>query len=741
MDRRRFLALAGYSAAVVPVGGLAKLRTAARIPDSTGTPAPGPRPSLATPVTSPAIVSTGAPFRPPAVPLAVRSPYLHAWLPSETLPGTWAMRWNGQETQLAGIVRIDGNPWIWAGAPAALDAPMAKMRQQSLYVTPTRSIFTMQAAGVRLDAEFLSPIEPGTPRLQAAPLSLLTVTVTATDGRHHDVQLYADISGAWASGTVSDEIEWTTTTTDVARYWMIELSNQEVFAEHGQMAAWGSMLWSTSPQRSTLSYGSGWDSAVRGQFARRGALASTVDPRFRAIEDEPPVFAYCHDLGRVGAPVTGASFVLGHVRNPAISYLESALEPAWSPFWNGSFETMVDDFFLDARAARARATALDRDIIAAATKRAGPGYAQLCTLAPLQTYGACELVEGQDNRTWAFLKEIGSGDATSTVDIITSASPLWLYLDPEYLAMLLDPILSYAGSGAWHAPFAPHDLGYFYPTAEGHAVSGDETSGEQASGEQMPVQESAGLLVLAEAYAQRVNAQSAVAFLSRFERLWSGWVDWLAGQLPAPPTQITTDDFLGAIDHSVNLALLGIVGLGAAGRIFARLGAPGISSHWTSTAESLIPAWQKLSMDPSGSHLDLIEGKAGSWGTTYNAYLDSLLGTNLVPAALSSIQAAWYDKQIERYGLALESAVPHWARVDWESWTAAWLADYPVGQQLIDAMASYVNETAQRVPFSDTYWTTTGSRVHVWPVFDRARPVVGALFAPMTLPQAGQPPA
>ena len=725
MARRRFLALAGGGAAAAPLAGiLAGCSTGAPRPPATD---PTPPSGSSKPTTTTTVVSPGAPFRPPAIPLAVRSPYLHAWLPGETLPGTWAMRWNGQQTQLAGIVRIDGSPWIWAGAPRAPGSPMAHMRQVGLDVTPTRSIFTMEAGGVRLVAEFLSPIEPGDPRRQSVPLSLITVSAAAIDGRSHHVQLYADISGAWATGTTTDPITWATATTALARYWTIELSTQAPLNERGQMAAWGSMVWAASPQGAGLSFQSGRDQDVRGQFARAGALRSSVDSRFRTIVDDPPVFAFGRDLGQVGSGGTTARFVLGHVRTPAIRYMGQPLQPAWTRRW-GSWQAMVDDFLTDAPAALSRAAALDAEVIPAAHKRGGAAYAQLCVLSAPQAYGACELVSGPTGQDWAVLKEIGSGAATSTVDIITASSPVWIHLDPGYLAMLLDPVLSYAASGSWHAPWAPHDLGYFYPTADGHA-----STPTSASDEQMPVQESGGLLVLAEAYAQRVGSATGTAFLSRYRSLWSGWATWLATQLPAPPRQLTTDDFIGSLDHSVNLALLGIVSLGAAGKIFDRLGEHAVASHWKATAAALVPRWQALSMDPSGRHLQLVQGGTGTWGTCYNAYLDRLIGTGLVPDAVTSLQEAWYAKQMERFGLPFESPVAHWARADWEGWTAAWLAGTPVGDELIARMAHYLNTTPQRVPFSDTYWTTTGAQVLVWPVFDQARPVVGALFAPLTL--------
>ena len=37
--------------------------------------------------------STFSPLRPPAIPLAVASPYLSTWLQGDNLPGTWPTFW------------------------------------------------------------------------------------------------------------------------------------------------------------------------------------------------------------------------------------------------------------------------------------------------------------------------------------------------------------------------------------------------------------------------------------------------------------------------------------------------------------------------------------------------------------------------------------------------------------------------------------------------------------------------
>jgi hypothetical protein len=90
-------------------------------------------------------------------------------------------------------------------------------------------------------------------------------------------------------------------------------------------------------------------------------------------------------------------------------------------------------------------------------------------------------------------------------------------------------------------------------------------------------------------------------------------------------------------------------------------------------------------------------------------------------------QAAWYASVSNLFGLPLQ--VPHsYAKSDWQLLTAALLSDYPVGQQLIEAVYTYANTTPSLVPFSDLYDTVTGDQVSF-----QARPVQGGIFALLAL--------
>ena len=111
-------------------------------------------------------------------------------------------------TAWTGIIRVDGVPYTWMGAPANAGALVT---QTGFEYTSTKSIFTMNAGGlVELNVTFLSPIYPKDQRRQSLVFSYLDVVVQSLDGKPHDVQLYSDISaGKYQLARITTECQLT----------------------------------------------------------------------------------------------------------------------------------------------------------------------------------------------------------------------------------------------------------------------------------------------------------------------------------------------------------------------------------------------------------------------------------------------------------------------------------------------------------------------------------------------------
>jgi hypothetical protein len=690
-----------------------------------------------TPAPAPAGLAA-EPIRPPAAPLAVRGPYLSTWLPATALPGTWPQFWTGHVTAMTGIARIDGVSYVFMGAPAiVLQVPNGNqgtpstvqgfeqaLVQTLLQVTPTRSVFSLEGGGVGLTVEFLSPVETGDLRRQSIPMSYVLMTASSLDGAAHDVQLYMDISGEWTSGDDSQVITWSPSQVSYAdgslQVWTVQLQNQQPLTEQDDMAAWGSIVWAT-PSSAALTYQSGQDIVVRAQFVDNGELADTNDTNYRSINDNWPVFGFGLDLGSVTRKPVTAEVSIGQVRNPAVSYLGQDLPPLWTTYF-ASWQDMLGFFHADRPAAQQRADRLDARITSDARAAGGSAYAGLCAIALRQAYGGTELVAGPGGQPWAMLKEISSDGNVSTVDVLYPACPAWIYADPAYLGLLLEPLLAYAETGGWPKTFAEHDLGSSYPNASGH------NNGQE---EDMPVEESGNMLIMAAAYLRRVPAATARAFAGAHYAILKQWADYLVANLPDPGFQNQTDDFAGPIAHSVNLAIKGIIAVAAMGQVAAAAGNTADAASYRAQARQFVSYWVTNAQDPGGQHLDLTYngngGGNGTWGTTYNGYADRLLATGLIPAQVLAEQARWYTGVSNLFGVPLQ--VPHsYAKSDWEMFTAAWLSDYPVKSELIDRVYAYAHTTPSRVAFSDLYDTISGDQVAF-----QARPVQGGMFALLAL--------
>ncbi len=722
-----------------------------------------------------ASTSTFTPVRPPAVPLVVRAPYVSVWQFGDNLAGQWPTFWNGVIKGLAGIIRVDGAPYVFMGDPRVNNVPIAPpVTQTNLTVTPTQSIYTQQAGSVTLTLTFLSPVEANDLRRLSMPLSYIFARVQSNDGAPHQVSLYVDITGEWAHPNPGALIDWgrqqAATTRGSLTALTVTATNPTILAEkydngnlYSDYPSWG-VATLAAQNAPNVTFQIAADTVARSAAASQGRLDNTIDTDMpRAINDRYPVLAFNSDLGTVGAqPSSPFSLVVGQIRDPAVNYLGQPLLPLWRTYWP-RWQSMVSFALDDAVSARTRADALDAKIKSDAVSAGGTDYYALCALALRQAFGGTELVQSPSGTPWLYLKEISSDGNVSTVDVVYPGCPALLYMNPRLMKPLLDPIITNCETpvnrGGWPKKFAIHDIGSHYPDATGHPDGNEED---------MPVEESANMLIMTAAYMLRVSQSEASAYATQHYAILKQWATYLtsdngAGQGHSnaldPLFQNQTDDFSGFIGHSVNLALKGILGVGAMSVIAGFAGQTTDQQTYSGLAKSYIQQWADMGQDPSQAHLMLqytepAEGGnaatngAGTWSLKYNAYPDKLLGLNLLaglkpnPAGgdpndepVLTEEAAWYKTQEDTYGIALDSrhtTAPGnkgtYTKGDWELWTAASTEDATLRADIIRLLYAFLNNSPSRVPFTDFYNQHTAQQAGF-----QARPVIGGMFAILTL--------
>ena len=117
---------------------------------------------------------THHPVLPPSYPLAVRNPYLSAWMPSDRvqqLPYAEPQFWAGQELGWSVIVRVNGQAYSLMGVPDADAGNTRPATVRRAEFTATHSIFDLTAGPVAFKLDFLSPVSPSNYVRQSLPFS------------------------------------------------------------------------------------------------------------------------------------------------------------------------------------------------------------------------------------------------------------------------------------------------------------------------------------------------------------------------------------------------------------------------------------------------------------------------------------------------------------------------------------------------------------------------------------------
>ncbi|KAK1226778.1 hypothetical protein PQX77_010239 [Marasmius sp. AFHP31] len=333
---------------------------------------------------------------------------------------------------------------------------------KDLLVTPTRTIYVLNAGVVHLNITFLSPIEPDDIIRQSFPFGYVFVDVASSDGAAHRVQVYSDLTGEWLSTASNVQIEWSTSTSPGILTHFANLSLINRLQEFNEMCQDAVFYHATDPRGvSGVTWQTEWADTLRSGFLTHGYLKNTKDTRFRNIDDKFPAFAFSHDLGQVTS-TQSVVYAVGLARDPVIKLVSefgsSELRPYWSTRYN-SVDEELQVFLADAIDAKARAIKLDNRIQTEALK-ISPFYRDLVSVATRQTLAAVETVVGPSpGSIYMFMKDVGSSTRVSPVETLYAAFPAFLYINSTWCQYLLEPLLQYQSSSQYTKFYAAPDLG------------------------------------------------------------------------------------------------------------------------------------------------------------------------------------------------------------------------------------------------------------------------------------------
>lgn len=627
---------------------------------------------------------------------------------ADKLTDDWPRHWTKQVNGMLGMVSIDGKPFRICG-PNRVEAPA--LAQKAVIVTPTRSIYQFEGAGVRISLEFCSPLLPSDVELLVRPVTYLTLSAASTDGKSHAVKAYWDWTGEFAVHDPSQQVAAGRHRLGKLVALSLKSQDQPILKRVGDWTRidWGG-LYVASADASGSSIGG--HERNRGAFIAGGTEPNTDELRFpRAASDDWPVLSLAWDFGSVGSSEVERTALVGYDEVQAIEYFRRPLDAGWR-----KFASDFSDVLVQAQAERKevleKCKKFDAELTARAEKLGGTAYAYIIALAHRQSIAANGTVFDIDGRLLMFPKENTSNGCIATVDVFFPSAPHYLDLNPDLMAAQLEPVFEYSRGARWKFPFAPHDLGT-YPKANGQVYGG----GERTEENQMPVEESANMILIAAALKQMGNKD----YFKSDEPTLLKWAEYLLAKGFDPENQLCTDDFTGHLAHNANLSIKAILAIGAYGKATN-------SAKFSSAAKQFAADWLVAAKDEG--HTRLAFDKPGTWSLKYNLVWDRILGLNLFPKSLIESELKWYESKMNAGGVPLDNRAD-FTKTDWVMWVAAMIDDKPRFTRWCESVIKMLNETKDRVPFTDWYETKTFATRGMF-----SRSVIGGVFMPLLVEKA-----
>jgi hypothetical protein len=655
------------------------------------------------------VAKAQSPQRPPAVPLIACDPYFSVWSMNDRLTDGPTRHWTGKEQPLTSLARIDGKTYRLMGN---LPPNVAPATQTSLTVLPTRTIYHFAEAGIDLSVCFMTPKLADDLTVCSWPVTYVTWTAAATDGKSHDVAIYLDASPNLAVNVPDQEVTEQLGTAGKLTTLRVGSIEQPILETRGDdlRIDWGYFYLAANTPSATCAPAT----RIRSAFATDGTLGP---PAAQPASPSPaarnaPVLAILLPLGNVSDKPVSAHAILAYDDLYSIRYFNDDLRPYWKKD-GAKIDDLLQQADHDYDSINQRCETFDNELVSDLKKIGGDSYVQLGVLAWRQALAAQKLCADANGQPLMFSKENFSNGCISTVDVLYPAGPQMLAFSPTMMKASLVPLLDYASSPRWKFDSAPHDLGT-YPQATGQVYGGERSS-------PMPVEESGNLLILCAGLAK---AEGNAQFFEKYWPTLTLWKNYLVNNGLDPANQLCTDDFAGHIARNANLSVKAIMGIAAYGQLADALGKKDEAADALKTARDYAQKWMKLGED--GDHYKLVFGDkgAGTWSQKYNLVWDRILGTNIFPPEVAEKELAFYRTKMNVYGLPLDSRKTY-TKIDWELWTATMAPKDDDFRVIVDACAKWTNETSDRVPMSDWYETVSGKKSGF-----QARSVVGGLFIP-----------
>ena len=637
-------------------------------------------------------------YRPVAVPLVTVDPFFSIWSCDDALYGGPTEHWCGKPCPIMAGIFIGKTFYSMSAFDACGKAIRHRIYQTDLKITPTSSAYTFENELAKVSLTFRTPLLLDRLDIMSRPVSYVEYSIESKCDE--EIRFVFGISSRAAVDSRTQQISFKKTDFSVCFGNVVQ--NPLSQTEDNVMIDWGYLHICDR-------------SALVGKFETQFELeVLPMNNVYNAYVDEPYLFVVKTEQSGV--------VTLAYDEIKPIEYFGVALDECYTEYFE-SFGDMAKAAVREYPEIKALCEKFDSELMAEAGAK-GENYKKITSLAYRQAIAAHKLVKDTEGNYIFLSKENDSNGCIGTLDVTYPSIPLFLKYNPELVNGMLRPIIKYAKSEAWTFDFTPHDVGQ-YPVATGQVygirrveLKGHGARARYAGGsalryeKQMPVEE-AGNMLLCLAAVKKYSGGDQTLFDDDRE-LMKQWADYLVKYGYDPENQLCTDDFAGHLARNCNLSLKAILGIAA----YAELSG---DKSYMDIAKEYAKNWEKDAKAAHGGTRLSFDGE-DSWSLKYNIVWDTMLGYNLFSDEVKKNEIKVYTSHLNRYGVPLDNRSDY-TKIDWLMWSTRIYDDKEYFDAVCQSIVNMINETPDRVPLTDWYYTSTAA-FHSF----RNRTVVGGLF-------------
>ncbi len=620
-------------------------------------------------------------FRPAAVPLITVDPFLSVWACADALGNNATQHWSGKDNPIYTGVVIKGKLQPFSAVNGDGLTVRHSVPQTSLKVTPTSSIYTFENNEFKATLTFTTPLLLDKLDIMTRPVSYVEYNI---EPKSDDVkpEFIFGICSNWSVNNNKQEVAFKKTGYSVCCGNIVQMplshSGDNVSIDWGYLHLCDPSAYITEPP-------AGRAEPQKLQYTRT----------YNAYNEKPYIVVKKKELSGV--------IMVAYDEIKPIEYFGTQLDEYYTKYFD-SFEAMVKVAKSEYPEIKKLCREFDEKLLSE-TEKFGKNYQNIVSLAYRQAVGAHKLVEDTEGNILFLSKECDSNGCIGTLDVTYPSIPLFLKYNPQLVKGMLHPILKFAKSDEWTYEYTPHDVGT-YPIANGQTYI---IHGEYG---QMPVEE-AGNMLLCLAAVEKYSGGDKELFNENKE-LIKRWADYLVKYGYDPENQLCTDDFAGHLGHNCNLSLKAILGIAA----YSSLSGDGT---YMEIAKKYAKNWEKNAIASHGA-TRLAFDRDDTWSIKYNIIWDNLLDYKLFSDDIKNNEIKYYTEKMNRYGVPLDCREDY-TKIDWLMWSTRITDDKEYFDKVCQCIVNMINETGDRVPLTDWYYTSTATYVAF-----RNRTVVGGLF-------------